>query len=53
MFGENRSTASSCASKSASSRWAATASGLVTSFWKDDSWKAQRTSGVGAPPAAR
>ena len=48
----NRSTASTWARKSASSRWVATASGLVTSFWNDESWNAQRTSGVGAPPAA-
>ena len=52
MLSVNRSTASSWARKSASSRWVAIASGLVTSFWNDDSWKAQRTSGFGAPPIA-
>ena len=41
MFAVNRSTASIWARKSASSRLAAIASGLVTSFWNDDSWKAQ------------
>ena len=52
MLSVNRSTASSWARKSASSRFCATASGLVTSFWNDESWKAHLTSGFGAPPIA-
>ena len=52
MFAVNRSTASIWARKSASSRCAATASGLVTSFWNDESWKAHFTSGFGAPPSS-
>ena len=52
MLSVKRSTASSWARKSVSSRWVATATGLVTSFWNDDIWNAQRTSGLGAPPSA-
>ena len=53
MLAVNRSTASSWARKSSSSRWVAIASGLVTSFWNDESWNAHVTSGFGAPPIAR
>ena len=53
MLAVNRSTASTWARKSASSSLAATAIGLVTSLLNDESWKARRTSGFGAPPISR
>ncbi len=53
MASVNRSTASSCASRSASSRWAANASGRVTSRWTDESWSTHGTSGTGTALTAR
>ena len=53
MFAVNRSTASTWARKSASSSFATSAMGLVTSLLNDESWKARRTSGFGKPPISR
>ncbi len=52
MLAVKRSTASIWARNSASSRWVASAIGLVMSFWNDESWKAHLTRGLGAPPIA-
>ena len=52
MLAMNRSTASTWASHSVSSRLSAIAAGLVTIFWNEESWKAHLTSGCGAPPIA-
>ena len=52
MFAVKRSTASSWARNSVSSRWVRIASGLVSTFCAEAAVKAQLTSGTGMPPSA-